>query len=406
MNPPMSRYLWIMAVVLIFAAGISLRILPLASFKGVGFDEVLYKRYVTQTLEVGILNYPKVVEEYIKVQKGIKSAILPPLRFTYIAAASFWSWISGAKPLDALHHVSAFFSIFTLGVSFAFILRMAGRSASLAVLALMAFAPTQIHMSQHALIDGFFAFWALLLLWLLWENLQTPGHKGWLAAYTLTFAVLTATKENAAFVFIAILAVIIASRWFKFGTVTRPLVIATFAGPALGVLILILLAGNLESFFTTYLLLVNKAYALEYAIKTGDGPWFRYLIDLMLVSPVVLILAIGSIFQIRLDKPEHRAPLFVFTFVAASYLIMCNIKYGMNLRYTNMWDAPLRLLAFTQLTILADRLNPQRRNLFLVLSIVAICALELRQYWIFGIEGKNFYEMVTEIFLRSLKILK
>ena len=28
---------------------------------------------------------------------------------------------------------------------------------------------------------------------------------------------------------------------------------------------------------------------------------------------------------------------------------MCNIKYGMNLRYANMWDMPLRFLAFGQI---------------------------------------------------------
>ncbi len=37
--------------------------------------------------------------------------------------------------------------------------------------------------------------------------------------------------------------------------------------------------------------------------------------------------------------------LFLSIFVVASYAIMCNIKYGMNLRYANMWDMPLRFLA-------------------------------------------------------------
>jgi len=37
-------------------------------------------------------------------------------------------------------------------------------------------------------------------------------------------------------------------------------------------------------------------------------------------------------------KPE----LFMSIFIAASYLLMCNVKHGMNLRYANMWDMPLR----------------------------------------------------------------
>ena len=44
---------------------------------------------------------------------------------------------------------------------------------------------------------------------------------------------------------------------------------------------------------------VPKNLQLEYAILTGDGPWYRYLLDLMTVSPLVLILALGMAFQVR-----------------------------------------------------------------------------------------------------------
>ena len=47
--------------------------------------------------------------------------------------------------------------------------------------------------AQHALVDGFFTFWALLTLWMLWENLQAPRSWPWLAAYTLSLAFLVLT---------------------------------------------------------------------------------------------------------------------------------------------------------------------------------------------------------------------
>src|SRR5438045_274233 len=109
---------------------------------------------------------------------------------------------------------------------------------------------------------------------------------------------------------------------------------------------------------------------------TGDVPWYRYLVDLLLVSPIVLLLAVGAAFRFdRTQKPE----LFVFTFIAASYLVMCNIKYGMNLRYANMWDLPLRILAFGQLGYFCARLS-RYRVLALGAAVVLICAIELRQY--------------------------
>ena len=44
--------------------------------------------------------------------------------------------------------------------------------------ALVSTARLQIYLSQRALIDGYFAFWAIAALWLAWENLQRPRHLG------------------------------------------------------------------------------------------------------------------------------------------------------------------------------------------------------------------------------------
>ena len=108
----------------------------------------------------------------------------------------------------------------------------------------MAFAPTQLHMSQHALVDGFFTFWATLVLWSLWENLRAPQDWRWLLLYTVALTATILTKENAFFVWVAVVAILIANHWLKFGTVTRELFLATVVGPALGVVLLGMLAGE------------------------------------------------------------------------------------------------------------------------------------------------------------------
>ena len=91
-------------------------------------------------------------------------------------------------------------------------------------------------------------------------------------------------------------------------------------------------------------------------------------------------------------------------FIAASYLIMCNVKYGMNLRYANMWDMPLRLLAFSQIGLLT--LHFKRHSVLLCVLIVGlVAALELRQYYILAVQYP-LYELVTHHLLRALQILK
>ena len=271
---------------------------------------------------------------------------------------------------------------------------------ALCVGALMAFAPTQIHMSQHALIDGVFAFWATMSLGLLWENLQRPNRWPWLAAYAGSLAVMVLTKENAMFAYIAILVLIAAHHWLRFGRLTSSLCLMTVLGPLLGVVILVALCGGLGTTIDIFRLFVSKASVLKYAIRTGDGPWYRYLVDLMVVSPVILVLAIGGIFRL---KSSERAGLYLLLFVAASFLVMANIPFGMNLRYTNMWDFPLRYLAALCLWQMIPRRKAQA--LWMSLCIAALCTVELRQYHILFVQN-DLYELVPEDLLRAVKMLK
>jgi len=289
----------------------------------------------------------------------------------------------------------------TLFVSIAFVWRLKGKAWALAIGALMCVAPTQIHMSQHALVDGFFTFWALICLWLFWENLQAPRDWRWLVAYIVGLALLVLTKENSFFVWIALIALLVANHWLRFGIVTRELVIATVLGPLLGGVILVLLAGGLSQTIHTYHYSLAKNYQLHYAILTGDGPWYRYLVDLLLVSPIVLILAFGTLF--RLDR-EMKPELFMSIFIAASYLVMCNVKYGMNLRYANMWDLPLRFLAFSQIVVMASWAK-QYRTVIIAAAVLFLAAIEFHQYIVLAVRYP-LYELITHDLLQALQILK
>ena len=412
------RRIDIVLLTIIFVVGIFLRITPHAFSPGatfhflaplhpqpawnkIGFDEGLYRQYVNALSKDGLTSYPDIVEGYIDVQKKLPGSILPPLRFLYIFTAYIWHSIFGTETLESLYQVAALFSILTLALAAFFAWRIRGPTWAVAIAGLMAVAPTQIHMSQHGLVDGFFTFWATLILWLFWENLRSPRNWRWLVGYIIALAFLITTKENSFFVWVALIVLLVANRWIQFGPVTRELVIATFLGPLLGVVVLIFLAGGIDMFVQSYQLSVGKNFQLNYAILTGDGPWYRYLVDLMLVSPIVLILAIGTIFRLnRAIKPE----LFFGIFIAASYLVMCNVKYGMNLRYANMWDLPLRFLAFSEIVWLAS-IAKKFQTQIVVAAVALLSAIEFHQYIVLAVRYP-LYELITHDLLQALSILK
>ncbi len=388
-----------------FAPGGSLHAIeaihPQPAFTQIGFDEGLYREYVTALIKHGLTSYPDIVDRYIFVQQKLPGSILPPVRFLYIFAGYVWHSLFGSEALQALHDVAALFSVLTLGLATFFVWRLRGSTWALGVGALMAVAPTQLHMSQHALVDGFFSFWALHVLWLFWENLRAPRDWRWLVGYVLSLALLVLTKENSFFVWIALVVLILANGWLRFGVVTREVIVATILGPLLGVVVLVFLSGGIGTLIHSYQLSVGKNFQLPYAVLTGDGPWYRYLVDLMLVSPIVLLLALGAVFCLdRTKKPE----LFMSIFIGATYLIMCNVKYGMNLRYANMWDMPLCFLAFGQIMTLGS-LAKQYRGWIVFAAVAMVSLIDLRQYYILAVQYP-LYELVTHDLLRALHILK
>lgn len=375
---------------------------PQPKHTGLGVDENLYRGYVDDLRRVGFAAYPDIVDNYIERQKTLSEAILPPVRFLYVFFAYTWQSLFGNDALSALRNITALFSVFTLLFSIWFAGRLKRPGYVISIAALMTFAPTQLHMSQHALIDGFFGFWTLLTLWLLWENLRSPRVSWWwIMPYAFSLSTLVLTKENAFFVWLAILAILVANRWLQIGAVTRELFYATLVGPLIGLVILAWLSGGLSTLIATYQLFITKNYTFKYSILYQDGPWHRYLVDLFLVSPVILLLAIGSIFTLTYEK---KMEWFFVIFIIASYAPMSGIRYGMNLRFANMWDLPLRMLALSQLISLS-RFLPKWRNAVVVAAVLLICVTDFRNYFVLAV-NYPLYDLLSRDLFRALHILK
>ena len=395
------RPLLLIAAAVVSLIGITVRVYPSAKYTNLGFDEGLYGEYVVALVGRGVTSYPDLAELYVQRQQEVATVFLPPTRFLYIFSGYLWHQVTGANAIVSLRAISCLFSILLLFAAGGFAWRMAGPAWALGVFALMSCAPTQIHMAQHGLIDGFFAFWATLCLWLLWENLKRPNDLLRLSLFAVCLALMVLTKENALFAYVGLLALLAMNKWLRFGTVTRSLLLVTVAGPLAGVAVLVALCGGVQTCIQIFQLVVSKASVSPYSISTGDGPWYRYLVDLLLASPLIFLLAWGAILRLRLGN--NKEAFYLLTFIAATYLLMCNVRYGMNLRYTNMWDMPMRFLAFGCVADLTRSFR--RRELLIVVAVIFLCAIDLRQYYIFFVQH-DLYELVTGALLHALQILK
>ena len=84
---------------------------------------------------------------------------------------------------------------------------------------------------------------------------------------------------------------------------------------------------------------------------------------------------------------------------------MANVKYGMNLRYATIWDLPLRVLAMSQVGLLAARTRDRWQTAAWTAAVVCLCTFDLSQYYRLAVEYR-LYELVPAELMRALKMIK
>ena len=390
---------WLLAALLLALGGyLRFHLLRNPEFE-LGFDEKVYVAYVERLEERGISAYPTLFRDYIEqVTKG-EYVFLPPSRAGYLLPA--WAivklnpWVNYA----VLRKVSAAASWLFMLVGFLFARRWVTPRMSLAVLALLACAPLQIHLAQYAFIDSMAELWALVTVAAVWECLRQPRRIGWAVATGLgALALLLTKQELAIFVGVFLVGALLLAKRLGLTTDRRPCAVALVGAGLVGTLALLLMAGGAADLLATFRIYFERMQTHPYAIATGDGPWHRYLLEYLLINPLVFLLALAGIFRGQLSGGTGKYWLLFFV---TTYAVMCSVRNGMSLRYTSMWDFPLALFAVAGIASLTTHLR--RPTLWAAAFTGFVCLSSLRQY---GVIFRELYDTDPRYMLRAVRILK
>jgi 4-amino-4-deoxy-L-arabinose transferase-like glycosyltransferase len=402
-SPRPRLSLWTAALLcLVLAGGIFLRLYPSAAFKGIGVDEHQYATYVEKAASYGLTNYGRVVDEFIAEQVRQPWAMVPATRIAFIWPATLIVQLTHASPGSALRALSAVSGILLLLVVAFASFRLAGPREMLIVTALVATAPLQIFLAQRSLIDGTFAFLAVLCAWFFLESLRNRASRGWLAAYGVTLFLLVLTKENAAFVCAALVATGVT---LTVTGLTRPnyllLLVTAFAGAA-AVLVLASMLGGLAEWITFYQLYGRKSSGIPYVIRFQDGAWYRYIVDFTVLTPAIVALVFARVFHLKRESPTD---LYWAIFLGWSLIVMSIVPYGMSLRFAAYWDGPIRWLAASQIALLTARFAPRKREFVTIVVVALLGFIDLSQYHRFFVKSE-IYDPVSDHLLRASKLVK
>lgn len=382
---------WSLVVVLIAALGLALRSsLALGVPYEPNSDEGYYLA-MGKVLETrGLGAYPELFENW---NRDAANWIYPsPLRVGHLlvvaglfeflpASLETQSWLSLASHL-AWVAVCAFFARRLFESPFALCLTL-----------LLGTAPLLLGSARLALQDSHLLFWVGLCIWSFLDLLRAPAQRGMAIVFVLSFAMSVLVKETSALLGPCFLAAIAWQRWVAREALPAARLALLVSAPALLVLTALLLAaGGLDPLVATARTVLGSPATNEYAIRYGSGPWYRYLVDYLLISPwttLAAVLAVGMRLGGRRFACGDRE--LVLLFVLAAVLLIEMSFFTKNARYLLVMELPLRALALG----LVWTLSPERLRVpVIAIAVLATCVTDWMSFQYGWVENK-IYDPLT-----------
>jgi len=396
----LMRSKWSVCIVIV--AAIVIRLLFKGDVVYNGFDENIYYSYVETVHQQGFDGMRKIFQQYPSHE--VLSKAPSPLRVGYVYSAYLFCKITGQISLSRLAWFSFVCGLGVIIGGWALFRQLFTPSVAFVSSLLLVTSPIGMALSRRALQDTFMTLIIIVcvLLHYLYCQKRTIGY--WISL-TITLTLGFLTKESMVFLYPFFM---IASLyyWKKNSSLNLlwmafPFVIAPCV--ALGVMIAI--AGNLAGVIEFYQHLFSMQNEIPYAVNFQKGPWFKYIVDFLLVSPLIFIFGIIGMTAPIGNSRNRTGRTFCNVFSLVN-LAVCSCVVIMNIRHVYFLDVSLRALAVLgalHVATLCCQKWPQFLNQSIIwsISILILVGTDLHQYYKLFIEAK-IYDPVTANLIQGL----
>lgn len=369
--------LGLLAVLLITVALFLGSTLPRVQFKP-GADEGVYLVYAARVAKGGLNGLRGLFPLYAAHEKIAQYGGPPPHRLTTVLLDALAVRAGGIHFTSlAVVSVGAFLGL--LAVTFFGARTLWGERTAWWTVLLISTAPLHLAMARRALSDTLTSLLHALGLWLLcavvWDSGKRSSRIIWWvipAVYLAAFLV----KENG-FLLIPISLGLLAWRAVREGR--RPSfwqIGAVSWIPLSAALVMVLFAaGGPKPLWESLQPFINADSGSLYGQRMQNGPWFRALVDLMLISPWPVLLYLLGLGVFSTDKKPDERFWFWAIIPVAQILLIALPPYGKNVRFLLLSEAAMRLCSVVLLQrLLGDRPGNLRSALLMgAVVLVWIC---------------------------------
>jgi hypothetical protein len=339
-------------VIVILAAGIFVfSQLPAAQDYRSGADEGTYYGYGRQILDHGFAGFANLAREF----SATPAAAHPPnpLRLGTVLTSALALCIHDGY--DSLSMISLLSFLLLLACGWRFLAHDFNRPLALVTVILLAVSPLQLAMARRALMDSLAATTAALSFFLLLRLLESATPRR-VAAFVLMFTFAVLVKETALLLLPFYAAILLYPMLCERTFARLPQVAAALCLPPILAGLAYLGAYGMDAVIEILKLLPERSV---YDAVWEQGPWYRYLFDYLMLSPLVLLLGVAGAGDALLHARDRRLLPWLGL---AVYMLFVYAPLTKNVRYCLLLDVPIRLFAAAMVLALAYRLRARIRR--------------------------------------------
>jgi 4-amino-4-deoxy-L-arabinose transferase-like glycosyltransferase len=291
-------------------------------------------------------------------------------------------------------------------VNFLFARRHFGDVRALWIAILLGFSTLLMGLSRLALTDSFIALCMTTTVWLFYELTRKRPRLLEGIPFVLALASMVLVKELSVLLVVPFVLFLLYERFAR--KVPHDLgryALWFVASGALTLLCLDLAAGGLGHLLETWSIVLASPRTAGYAVRAGSGPWFRMILDYLLLSPVPTLLAIG---WFAIAAARHRAgtydPATFFLGLIVVSLVFLFSFFTKNVRYGVVLELPIRVFSVLMLGEIAGRARPVRAQVVTGLLVLSVCFLEWRSFDLIWVQNRG-YDPVTNFLAITRKLV-
>ena len=348
---------------------------PLQKFQfGPSSDEGYYCKYASVVVHKGQRGFNDLISWYASSDKARMHPA--PARVGYILLSAFLFKLFGVESLGILGLISTLSFILFLYVCFYYVHKYFDLDTALLTVLFLASSPLMLGLSRRALVDSPVNLLWGLAVWLFLDVLVKPNRFSYAYFLITLFVAITFKETSLILIPFFVMAGIIGRR--------KGAAIKTFQiwGIAICPLIFIFLFygwvyGGLGPLKVAAMAIAkthfSSHYPNPYAIDYCSGPWFKYVLDFLLLTPFITLLFIGYAGYLCVHRMalDFKKMYFMLYFIYV-YGILSSLAHSKDVRFVVNLEMVMGLFAVLMLVEVLKGLDDQKRQRWLVYAAVGI----------------------------------